>query len=327
MKVLITGPDGLLGSNLVRELLHRKFNVSVLIEPGKDPVTLKDLPVNKYYGNILDKDAISEAIKSKDVVFHCAAATSVIPAKSETVRKVNVLGTENIVDLVLEHKVNRLIYVGTANSFSFGSSKDNPGREDTAYISKKYGLDYMDSKYEAQNLVLAAVKERNLPALVVNPTFMIGPFDSKPSSGAMILAIKNHRIPGYSNGGKNFIAVKDVAVAMANAIEKGRIGECYILGNHNLTYKEAFDLIARTIGVEGPRIKFPNFAVKSYGSINTILSKLLKIQMPVTKELAVISCENHYYSSDKAKRELDLPITPLETAIKESMEWFNQNNY
>lgn len=327
MKILVTGPDGVLGSNLVRELLARNYQLSVLLETGKDPITLRDLPIERHYGNILDKEFIHELTKEKDVIFHCAASTSVFPARNEIVNKVNIEGTEHIINACLENNVNRLIYVGTANSFSFGTSLDRPGIEGTPYASAKYGLDYMDSKYNAQELILQAVKEKNLPAIIINPTFMIGPYDSRPSSGAMILAIYQGKVPGYTGGGKNYVAVKDVAFAMANAITMGRIGECYIAGNVNLGYKEAFETIAKTIGSKAPSRKLPDAIVKAYGSVNSLLAKWFKFYPAVTKELATISCEHHYYSPEKARKELLLPQTPIETAITECYNWFAENDY
>lgn len=327
MEILVTGPDGVLGSNLVRELLKREHSVSVLLEPGKDPITLHDLPIHRYFGNILDKEAIDKAFEGKDIVYHCAASTSVFPARNEMVNRVNIEGTQNVIDASLKHAIKRIIYVGTANSFSFGESLNEPGVEGTPYKSAKYGLDYMDSKYKAQELLLKAVREQNLPALIVNPTFMIGPYDSRPSSGAMILAIHNKKVPGYTSGGKNYVAVKDVATAMANALTMGKIGECYIVGNVNLGYKEAFETIAKTIGAKPPKRMLPNSVVVAYGAFSSFLAKTFKYYPAVTKELAVISCENHYYSPEKARRELEMPETPIEVAIQECYDWFKENGY
>ena len=327
MEILVTGPDGVLGSNLVRELIHRNYNVHVLVEPGKDPITLKGLPITVIHGNILDADSINKAVEGKEIVFHCAAATSVYPPRNEIVNRVNIQGTQNIINAVLKHGIKRLIYVGTANSFSFGTSHEAPGVENTPYLSVKYGLDYMDSKYNAQQLILAHVKEQGLPALIVNPTFMIGPYDSRPSSGAMILAVHQGRVPGYSLGGKNYVAVKDVATAMANAITMGTIGECYIVGNVNLSYKDAFELIAKTIGAKTPTRKLTNFMVQSYGRMNSFFAGIFGYYPAVTAELAQISTENHFYSAAKAQRELQMPQTPLEVAIKECFDWFTENNY
>lgn len=327
MEVLVTGPDGVLGSNLVRELIGREYNVSVLLEPGKDPITLKGLPIQTFYGNILDKEALDQAFIGKDVVLHCAASTSMFPARSEIVNKVNIDGTQNIIDAALKHSIKRMVYVGTANSFGNGTTLDNLGKEGDPYTSAKYGVDYMDSKYKAQNIVLKAVTEHGLQAIVVNPTFMIGPYDSRPSSGAMILAIHKEKVPGYASGGKNFVAVKDVAYAMANAIEMGRIGECYILGNANLSYKQAFDLIAKTLNVKPPSRKLSTFMVTSYGALNSFFARIFNYYPGVTKELSIISCENHFYSVEKARQELKLPQTPIETAVTECYNWFVENGY
>lgn len=327
MEVLVTGPDGVLGSNLVRELLSRDYKVSVLLEPGKDPITLKGLPIQSFYGNILDKEALEKAFIDKDVVLHCAASTSMFPARSEIVNRVNIEGTQNIIEAALKHKIKRMVYVGTANSFGNGTTIENPGKEGDPYNSGKFGVDYMDSKYKAQNIVLKAVAEEGLPAIVVNPTFMIGPYDSRPSSGAMVLAIHKGKVPGYTTGGKNFVAVKDVAFAMANAIEMGRIGECYILGNANLSYKQAFDLMAKTLNVKPPTRKLTTFMVTSYGALNSFFARLFNYYPGVTKELATISCENHFYSVEKARKELLLPQTPIETAVAECFQWFVENDY
>ena len=326
MHVLVTGADGVLGSNLVRILLERGLEITTLIEEGKKPLTLESLPIKRVYGNVLITSDVEKAVREADVVIHCAASTSVWPARSETVNKVNVEGTNNIIEACLQFGVQRLIYVGTANSFGFGSS-NQPGKEGDAYKSGKYGLDYMDSKRIAQELVMDAVKHKGLPAVVVNPTFMIGPFDSKPSSGAMILALINGRIPGYTAGGKNYINVKDAAVGIANAIDRGTIGECYILGNENLTFKAMFEKVGKVLGCRTPRIKFPGFLIKLYGKANAMLAQVFRFHPSLTYELASISCEEHYYSAEKAVKELGLPQTPLEKGIKDCYDWFIENGY
>lgn len=327
MNILVTGPDGVLGSNLVRELLSRNYKVSTLLLEGTSSKTLDGLSIERHYGNILNPQDLDNAIKGKDIVIHCAASTSVYPAKDPVVNKVNIDGTMNVVDACLNHDVKRLIYVGTANSFGFGTSHDDPGHEEKPYSSAKYGLDYMDSKRIAQEKVLDAVKNRNLNAVIVNPTFMIGPYDSRPSSGAMILALHNGKVPGYTSGGKNYVAVKDVAIAISNAITMGRIGECYILGNRNMTYGEAFQLIAETINVKVPKLKLSDFTVKTFGSFNSTMGKLFGTKPTVTKEIAIISCEKHFFTPEKARKELLLPSTPIEVAVEECYAWFKENGY
>ena len=327
MKVLVTGPDGVLGSNVVRELLSRNYEVSVLLmeELAKTP-TLDGLSIQRFYGNILNPSDLDAAIIGQDVVIHCAASTSVYPARDAFVNKVNIEGSQNVIDAALKHSIKRLIYVGTANSHGYGDA-ETPGKEGNPYTSIKYGLDYMDSKRKAQELVLDAVKTKKLPALVVNPTFMIGPYDSKPSSGAMIIAVHHGKVPAYTHGGKNFVAVKDAAVAITNAVTMGRIGESYILGNENLTFKEAFDMIAETIHAKRIKFGLPNLIVKFYGRMSSVFAKMFKMTPAISTELARISCDVHYYSPDKARTELGLPSTPVREAVAECFKWFKENGY
>jgi dihydroflavonol-4-reductase len=326
MKILVTGSDGLLGSNLVRELISREYEVTAFTEVGKISPTLEGLPIKKFGGNLLNPQDLIDASSGADIVIHCAANTSMFPARQDIVNQVNIAGTDNVINACQANKVKRLIYVGTANSFASGGLQ-NPGSEKNSYTASRYGLDYMDSKYQAQLNVLKKVKEEGFDALVVNPTFMIGPYDSRPTSGAMILGVYNKEVPGYTIGGKNFVYVKDAAVAIANAITLGEKGECYILGNENLSFKQAFDKIAHVTGVSAPKLKLPKQIVSFYGQLNSFIAKIFKNTPKVTKEYATLSNEIHYYSAEKARTELEMPQTPIETAIQECFDWFIENKY
>lgn len=326
MKILVTGADGLLGSNLVRELLSRGHEIRAFVQPGRQQVTLEGLAIEKFAGNLLNADEVINAAKGCDAIIHCAASTAVWPIRSQIINTVNIEGTKNIIQSVYKNNIQRLIYVGTANSFGFGS-KDQPGVEGNPYKSATYGLDYMDSKYKAMNVVLEEVKKNSLPAVVVNPTFMFGPYDSTPSSGAMIVALYKGKVPGYTKGGRNYLSAKDAAVAIANALTKGRIGECYILGNENLSYKEIFTKISTTIGVKSPSIAIPAVFAKLYGHIGSLMGKVTGKAPAVSYPLARIANDHHYYNPAKARTELGLPQTPVETGIKESFEWLKENGY
>lgn len=326
-KILLTGADGFLGNNIVRELLSRGYEIRAFIEPSRQPKTLEGLPNLTFFrGDLLNPEDVERAMDGYPLVIHAAANTTVIPARSEIIRRVNLDGTRHIIAAALKHKVQRLVFIGTANTFSFGS-KENPGHEGTPYSGAQYGLDYMDSKYEAYLELMKAVKEQNLPAVVVNPTFMLGPYDVKPSSGAMIVNLYQGKVPGYTSGGRNYIYVKDAACGVVNALEKGRIGESYILGNVNLSYKEAFSLIADTIGAKRPALYFPAFVTKAFAILLTFIAKVQGKLPNISYEMALIACHEHYFTAAKAVREIDLPQTPLSIAIRESYEWLRDNGY
>ena len=326
MRVLVTGADGMLGSNIVRELLQRSHNVRAFLLPNSSYKSLDGLDIEKAHGNILNPSDLDAACVDCDAIIHAAANTNIWPDRSEIVRKVNIEGTQNVIDTALTHQVKRLVYIGTANSFGFGS-KDSPGDETRPYHSAKYGLDYMDSKYEAQLRVIKACKEQGLPALTINPTFMLGPYDSKPGAGAMILAIYQQKVPGYAVGGRNYIYVKDVAVAVCNALTKGTVGESYIAGNVNMNYQEAFSSIAESVGVKAPRIFIPPFISKCYGFLGSQFARLTGKAPTVSYAMANISCDEHYFNAQKAVNELDMPQTDIQIAFRESFEWLKANGY
>lgn len=323
-KVLVTGADGLLGSNLVRILLDRKYAVRALVQPNRKVSTLQGLPLETVQGDILDPASLVPAFGGVDYVIHAAASTSIYPARNPVIWKVNLDGARNVAAQAMQSGVKRLVHIGTANSFGFGS-KEQPGKEGNPYEGAQYGLDYMDSKKAAQDFLLASARD-GLPIVIVNPTFMIGPYDTAPSSGAMIMALYSGSVPGFAPGGRNYIYVKDAATAVANALTMGKVGECYILGNVNLSYREAFGVIADTIGVRPPRLKFPKVAILAYGALAGLTERISGKSPKVTWPMAKISCDEHYFTAEKAVKGLGLPQTPIEPAIRESFEWLKAHH-
>jgi dihydroflavonol-4-reductase len=324
MRILVTGADGLLGSNLVRVLLDRGHEVRALVQKGRQTITLDGLEIDRVEGDILVPESLKKAAEGVEGIFHVAAHTGIWPSRQEIINRVNIEGTQNMLDLAQRIGVKKMVYVGTANTFSFGS-KEHPGVEDTPYKGDRYGLDYMDSKYKAHQLVINAFKN-GLDVTIVNPTFMLGAYDSAPSSGAMVLAVYQQKVPGFAPGGRNYICVKDAAVGIANALEMGKAGESYIIGNRNMSYREAFTMMANTLGVKAPRVAFPKWVIMIYGAFGSFLAKLSGKAPTVSLPMAKISCDTHYFSAEKAVRELKLPQSPIEEGIRECLEWMKDNN-
>lgn len=326
MKIFLTGPDGLLGSNLVRLLLEQGHEVRAFVFPGSISKTIDDLPIERFPGDILDKPSLKEAMEGCDAVIHAAANTSVWPTRSPKIWAINVEGTKNVIDCVLEHGINRLVHVSSASSFTHGS-KENPGDENAPFGGDQYGLDYIESKYKGQEVILEAVEKRGLQAVIVNPTYMIGAYDSLPSSGKLLVNLAKKNLPGYTSGGKNFVYVKDVAQAIVNALTMGRVGECYIAGHVNLTYQEAFAIMAKVAQVPSPKLAVPDGLIRIIGWLSTIWGKLAKQDSPLNHATAKFSCESQYYTAQKAVKELDMPQTNIEMAIQEAYDWFVDNGY
>lgn len=326
MKVFLTGPDGLLGSNLVRLLLEEGYQVRALVYPGSRSITIEGLAIERVSGDILDYPTLLKAMEGCQAVIHAAASTTVWPTKSPKIWAINVDGTQNVINAVLELGIQRMVHVSSASSFAHGS-KEEPGDEMAPFNGDQFGLDYIESKYKGQQIVLDAVAERGLPAVIINPTYMFGAFDSLPSSGKLLVNLAKKSLPGYTKGGKNFVYVKDVAKAIVNALTKGRVGECYIAGHSNHTYKEIFDIMGKVANVPPPRLAVPNGMIQLIGQISTLWGKISRQDTPMNHATAKLACESQYYSARKAVQELEMPQTNIEVAIQEAYDWFCENGY
>lgn len=324
--IFLTGPDGILGNNLIPVLLKRGFAVRALMQSGRNPEYTKSLGAQTVFGDILNQEEITGLMSGCDYVIHAAANTNIWPPRDPFAAKVNIEGTRNVIQACLSNGIKKLIHVGTANSFGFGT-KESPGNETIPFSSSGYKLGYIESKYEAHKLVLKAVQELGLPAVIVNPTFMIGPSDFKPSSGQLIISVCKGKVPGYTNGGRNYVYVKDVATAIANAIEKGQVGESYSLGNENLSYKEIFDKISKIAGAKSVRVPIPSFAILCMGAVLSGFGKVLNFNPGISLPVAKISIHEQYYSAAKAVEELGLPQTPIDVALKDAFQWLKISGY
>ncbi len=325
-KIFITGGDGLLGSNLVRELLKKGYSLRVLVQPQRNSPTLNGLEIEKVSGDLLEEgNKLKEAMNGCEVVFHCAAITN-LWAKRELVFKVNLEGTKKILDACLENKIQRLIFVGSASSFQFGTKK-KPGDESGGFPQIYRGMAYMESKHQAMKLVLEYVREKGLDAVVVAPTFMLGDYDYGPSSGELIQQFIKRGLKYVSSGGRNFAYVVDVAQAMISALEKGKTGEVYILGGENLNYLEFFRLVAEVSGITPPRAQLPSPLILAGGAFASIYGKVIQKPVKFNLKMARIACLGTYYSSEKAKKELDMPQTPIKKAIEESIKSLKRYGY
>ncbi len=326
MKVLLIGADGFLGSHILRRLLDQDYCVRAFLQAHRDHATIEGLDYEPFLGDILNSKDVEDALAGCDYVINTAAVTDVWPSRNEASWQINYNAVKILSDAVLASDVQKFIHVGTANSFGYGS-KASPGDELTPYNFAKYGMDYMDSKKAAQDFLLQACRDDQLPVVIINPSFMIGEYDSKPGSGAMVLAVLQERLPFCSRGGRCVTYVGDVAAATVNALDKGRIGECYITGGTNLSYAEFFRIIADTAGVHAPQQSLPAPLLMAFAGLAQALGRLLRKPPMLSVDMARMSLDGHYFSAAKAIRELDLTQTDIETAVRRTVDWFEANGY
>ncbi len=325
-RVLITGADGFLGTNTVRELLRRGYLIRGFVEAGRRTGTLKGLDIERYEGDIRRAEDVRNAAVGCDYIVHTAASTNVWPSRSRLLEEINIEGTRNVVRAAMSEGVERFVHIGTANSCGAGTL-DAPGDETTPYSAGRYGLGYIETKLEAQRLVQDSVDRSGLPAIILAPTYMIGPYDTKPGSGRIILELIHGRIPAYSKGGRNFVYVKDVAVAIGQALQRGKPGDVYITGNENLPYRDFFEIVASVTDAKTPRFKAPAAFSLLFGTVGSAIGSLSGKAPKISLPMARVACDSHFYSPAKAVRELGMPQTPVRKAVEEAFEWFSDNGY
>lgn len=328
--VLVTGANGFLGRHLVAELLRRGYPVRALVRPGPPAASplppLRSLPIECRAGDLTRPRTLAGAADGCAAIVHAAALAQVNPARDPAVWAVNDAGTAAVLALARQAGVARFVHVGTANVFGFGS-KRSPGDETRPFAGQRYGLDYIDSKHAATARVLRAVAEWPLPAVLVHPTFMLGPGDAKPTSNALLLELCRGQLPGYPAGGKNYVHVADVAAATVNALTRGRVGESYILGHENLSYREAFGLMAEVVGGRAPRWPVPPALARLYGAACDWQARRTGRPAQLNSGMVAVANDGHYFSAQKAVAALALPQTPVRQAIQEAFDWFHANRY
>ena len=325
MKVLVTGANGLLASNLVRELLIAGYEVRGLVRENSNLLPLKKTGIELFKGDISNPGDVHKAIAGCNIVVHAAARTTQWPTHFQAYKKENVDATRLLLDEAVRMSIERFIFVSSANAFNPGSLTD-PGTEQSSFNhAGKSG--YMVSKYQAQKLVLDEFHHSGLHTLVVNPTFMLGKYDAKPSSGQIILMAQGKILMGCPRGGKNFVHVADAARGIVNAITLGKPGECYLLANENLSYYEFFSRLRQVTGTPRRLFRLSADVIRTGGTLGTIYSKLTSGTVKLDRINAELLCTDNYYSPGKAVKELKMPQTPVSKAIEDSLEWFGQMGY
>jgi len=321
MRVLVTGANGLLATNTIIELLDQGFLVKGMIRNKNKFALLNHKNLELVTGDITVKNDVEKAVKDCDIVIHAAANTNQNLLKLADYKLVNVDGTQKIINSCIDHGVKKIIFVSTANTFGFGSQQE-PGNESTK-IKKPFSESYYAlSKLHAENIILKASKK--IDVVIVNPTFMLGAYDAKPSSGRLILMGLNKYFVFYPPGGKNFIHVNDAAKGIVNAIEKGKNGEAYLLANENMSYKEFFKKVNSITKNKPILIKLPKIFLLFLGNIGSVI-RMIGIKTDLSKTNMKILCVENFYSNKKAKEVLDLSCKPIELAIEDAIKWFKVN--
>jgi len=327
-KVLVTGATGLVGGNLARLLVQEKGEaVKALVRASSSTLALDGLDVERVGGDITEPDSLARAVKGCDRVYHAAALVSNWNGYLEAMWRVNVQGTQNVLEAAMNAGVARLVHVSTNAALGMGR-RDRPADETEPWAYEPFGSAYSLTKRRAHELATAYAR-RGLDVRIGCPTYMFGAWDVKPTSGTMILEAARGRTLLYPTGGNNIVDVLDVCRGLILAGEKGRRGEAYLLCNRegNLTYREIFNLIADTVGGRRPLAPLPRRAASAAGRVIDVWARLAGKAPEVNRAALSSSYRFQYYTPRKAIEELGMPQSPVAEAIRRAFEWFREHGY
>jgi hopanoid-associated sugar epimerase len=325
MKTLVTGANGHVGANLVRELLARGVAVRALVRPGTRAEALDGLDLERVTGDLRDPASLERAASGCDRLYHVAAFVSLRRGDEQTVFDTNVTGTKNMLEAAARAGVERAVFCS-----SFGAvghrADGGPSDESCTVNPADAHLDYELSKGIAEIEVLRAVL-RGLDVRIVNPCGIVGPHDYAPSSlGQTILDFANRRMPAYVPGQFEFVAMRDVVAGHILAMEKGRRGERYILSGGRYTLDQILDHLSALTGLPKPRLRIPARVMLPIAYASNLLLRTFAPERPPRFTPGTIRLLNSGKHADigKARRELGFAPTSVLDAFTETYEWFKQ---
>lgn len=327
MKALVTGSTGFIGAAVARCLLERGVDVRVLVRRDSDLGNLQGLNVEHAYGDLRDAASLRRALTGCRQLYHVAAHYALWAPDPQIFYDINVTGTRNLMEAARDVNVERIVYTSTIGAIGLPTG-GGPGTEETPVSLEQMSGHYKRSKYLAEQEV-SKLARAGLPVVIVNPSAPVGARDIKPTpTGQVIVDFMKGRMPAYIETGMNLIDVDDVAVGHLHAMEKGRIGERYILGNRNLMLREVFALLSRLTGVPAPTLKLPRLAVLPLAYANQWLSDYVTHRPPrIPLEGVKMARYVMHYDCSKAIRELALPQTPADVALGKAVRWFRDHKY
>ena len=321
MNVLVTGANGLLGHHVVMELVKKRHTVRIIVRSIEN--IYFDLSLIKVFtGSFTDYDCLKSAAYGADAIIHIAAVTDPGLLHYEDYRKINTEGTAQIIRIANELNINRIVYISTANTIGFGTEQQ-PADERFKIEFPFTESFYAQSKSASESLIAEASGKANRHMIIINPTFMLGEYDTKPGSGKLLLMGYKRKLMFIPKGGKNFVAAHNVAVAVCNALTMGRNGERYLASGINLSFKEYYTLQKRVGEYEQKIIEIPDFLLIFIGKAGDIIRKCgIKTDLCSMNIRQLLIRE--YYSNRIAKTELKITETELKGSIKEAIEWFKK---
>ena len=323
MLTLVTGGTGLVGNNVVRLLLERGERVRVLARQTSASRPLEGLDIETVRGDVRDAESLRSAMQGVDLVIHTAAHVHIGWTGMGLQQAINVGGTRNVAAAARAASA-RMVHVSSVDALGLGT-RQLPADEETP-PEGSVPCTYIVTKRAAEVTLLDEVA-RGLHAVIVNPCYMLGPWDWRPSSGRMLLEVSKGWALLAPPGGNNFCDVRDVAAGILLAAERGSPGRRYILGGDALSYFEAWTMMAEVTGSRKPLRTARRLPLAVAGKAGDLWAKLTGREGDVNSAATAMSQLPHYFSSARAEAELGYRPRPAREAAEAAWKWFVEYGY
>ena len=325
-RVLVTGASGFVGSAVARAAKARGFAVRALVRPSSPRTNLADLNCEIVEGDMKDAASMHRAMTGVRYLFHVAADYRLWARDSMEVYRNNLEGTRATMQAALDCGVERIVYTS-----SVATLKPNAGGvgDETARLEEQDAIGaYKRGKVAAERLVEAEVRRQGLPAVIVNPSTPVGPRDVRPTpTGRIIIEAACGRMPAFVETGLNLVHVEDVAQGHMLALERGRIGQSYILGGQNASLEEMLTIIATLVGRRPPRIRLPRTPLFPLAYAAQAIATLTGKEPFITVDGLKMAKYRMFFTSAKAERELGYSARPYAKGIEDALLWFRNAGY
>jgi dihydroflavonol-4-reductase len=323
MVTLVTGATGLVGNNVVRALLQSGRPVRALARENADLASLAGLDVEIARGDVRDPGAVGRAVRGASSVIHAAAFVRIGWHGLEQARAINVVGTRHVAEAARAEGI-RMVHVSSLDALGIGG-RSRAADESSPPVGGVL-CPYVVTKREAEAALQESV-DRGLAAAIVNPGYLIGPYDWKPSSGRMLLQVAKGWGLFAPLGANSYCDVRDVVTGILAALERGQPGRRYILGGQVLSYFQAWRIFAEVTGGTPPIVPIGAILRMGAGYAGDLVARLSGREGDINSAATAMSAQWRNFSSARAEAELGYRCRPLREAATDAWEWFRRNGY
>jgi dihydroflavonol-4-reductase len=326
-KIVVTGGTGFIGSRLVHRLAAAGEDVHALVRASSDLASLKECldRITLVYGDVTDIASLHGAFDGAEEVYHCAGITYMGDRKNPLLQRINVDGTQNVLDACRRAKVRRVVHVSSITAVGI-SGPNRKFDEESRWNFDILDLEYARTKHAAEKIVAAEVK-KGMDVVIVVPAFVFGAGDINFNAGRIIKDIYQRKMPFYPMGGICVIDVEIVIDCLVTAMKKGRKGERYIVGGDNVSYKELYETIMRVTGVHQRVLPLPMWGAHVLSFVlrfSRFSKKRHKISKLFNMSMFNVASRFLYFDSSKAQRELGMRHEPFEQSIRRTFEFYRE---